>query len=374
MRTDGFSLVELLVVLAITCGVTAAMFGLVHPSSSLFAAQTESADMHQRLRVAADALMRDANVAGAGSLTRVLAPVLPYRADADPDEPSTFRTDAITLTFVPLISAQAVTTSAMSGRSAAVNIRPGHTCIPVGLLCGLVPRMRVVTFDEDGHDMFTLSNVNGATANFEADALGSTRVYSIGTPLVEIVRRSYFLRIDPGTGVEQLVRSDGPSEVPIADHIVGLTFEYHGDPRPPRIIASTTERPDTSYGPRPPPTGQQATSYPAGENCVFANTGGHVPRLQTLQAGIGTLFPLSAEQLTDGPWCPDAFHPDRFDADLLRIRRIGVTLRVQAALDGLRGPAGPLFVRAGTARAAGQFVPDLEATFHVAPPNLNVEE
>jgi hypothetical protein len=94
-----------------------------------------------------------------------------------------------------------------------------------------------------------------------------------------------------------------------------------------------------------------------------------VPRLSVLGSG-GALVRLTEGHLTDGPWCPDPFHPARFDADLLRIRRVVVRVRVQAAIESLRGPAGSLFRRGGTARTAARVVPDLEATVQVAPGNL----
>jgi hypothetical protein len=79
---------------------------------------------------------------------------------------------------------------------------------------------------------------------------------------------------------------------------------------------------------------------------------------------------LDPAQLVDGPWCPDALHPDRFDADLLRIRRVRATVRVEAAADSLRGPEGPLFARPGTASGTQHTLPDAEVTLDVAPWNL----
>ena len=76
--------------------------------------------------------------------------------------------------------------------------------------------------------------------------------------------------------------------------------------------------------------------------------------------------------LTDGPWCPDAGARNRFDADLLRIRRVRFILRVQTALASLRGPAGMLFTNGGVARAGGRYVPDLEIQLDVTPRNLNL--
>ena len=94
--------------------------------------------------------------------------------------------------------------------------------------------------------------------------------------------------------------------------------------------------------------------------------------LPALGDGSQRLVNLTAADLTDGPFCPDDGHPNRWDADLLRIRRIGVTLRVQSAAAALRGPAGALFTHAGTAQGSAKWLPDLEVHFDVSPRNLNL--
>jgi hypothetical protein len=106
---------------------------------------------------------------------------------------------------------------------------------------------------------------------------------------------------------------------------------------------------------------------------VFAVVdGAHVPRLSTRPPGGLTLVELTSSMLTDGPWCPDSLSANRFDADLLRVRRIHVSLRVQSALASLRGPAGVLFAHGGTARAGDRYVPDLVTQFDITPRNLNL--
>jgi hypothetical protein len=80
--------------------------------------------------------------------------------------------------------------------------------------------------------------------------------------------------------------------------------------------------------------------------------------------------PLGAAILTDGPWCPDSLAPNRFDADLLRIRRIRVTLRAQVLSVSLRG-SGALFADPGTSQGGGRMVPDAHVVIDVAPRNLN---
>ena len=110
MRTArGFSFVELTVAAAVLLIVIGGVLTLSLPSQGLFSAQSEVADMQQRLRVAADVLSKDLLAAGAGgygtasggALGYSVAPILPYRTglrNADP--PGTYRTDTITIFYV----------------------------------------------------------------------------------------------------------------------------------------------------------------------------------------------------------------------------------------------------------------------------------
>jgi hypothetical protein len=94
--------------------------------------------------------------------------------------------------------------------------------------------------------------------------------------------------------------------------------------------------------------------------------------METLGPANGPLITIDEAQLTDGPWCPSYTASNRWDVDLLRIRRIRVTLRVQVATTGLRGAAGTLFTHAGTSPGAERFIPDQEIRFDVTPRNMNL--
>lgn len=61
------------------------------------------------------------------------------------------------------------------------------------------------------------------------------------------------------------------------------------------------------------------------------------------------------------------------DPELAGLRAIAVTVRVEAAIASLRGPAGALFARAGSAANARRWAPDLQSVVRVAPRNLNLE-
>lgn len=127
---------------------------------------------------------------------------------------------------------------------------------------------------------------------------------------------TYYLRSDIAAGEFQLRHYDGAvTDLPVVEHVVKLDFEYFGADRM-RLVPS---------------------------------------------------------RLQDGPWYPDDTDANRFDTDLLHIRRVRVTLRVQAARAALRGPAGVLFVHGGTAASGERYLPDREIRFDVSPRNLNLE-
>ena len=183
--------------------------------------------------------------------------------------------------------------------------------------------------------------------------------------------RSYHLKQD-GEGIWQLMQYDGhASDQPAVEDVIALRFEYFGSGEAP--TAWITERGDVrvTYGAVPPlpAIDDPGDTWAAGENCTMANAGGqYVPRLETLGAGV---VPIGEGLLVDGPWCPDAAHAFRFDADLLRIRRVRVHLRLQAARP-FRGQAGTWFVNGGSAGDPWRYVPDEIVTFDIMPRNVHV--
>ena len=79
---------------------------------------------------------------------------------------------------------------------------------------------------------------------------------------------------------------------------------------------------------------------------------------------------LTPAILSDGPYCGSG--SNQFDADLLRIRKVRVTLRVQSGVEGLRSRDTALFMKPGTAIGSARVVPDYRVSFEVAPRNLNL--
>jgi prepilin-type N-terminal cleavage/methylation domain-containing protein len=178
-----------------------------------------------------------------------------------------------------------------------------------------------------------------------------------------VVSRTYYLRSDAETDAFQLMQYDGDSgDFPLVDNVVALAFEYFGEAQPP--VSMPPPEIDTDLDP--------SDEYPAGENCLFTRVDeAAVPRLPSLAPAAQWVF-LTEGVLTDGPWCPNALSANRFDADLLRIRRVRVRLRLQVGQAAFRGPSGPLFTRGGFATVATRLVPDREIAFDVTPPNLAI--
>jgi len=289
----GFSLVEMVVSAGIMLAVMAGIFAVVSHARGTFQVQPELSDMQQRLRVVSDALSKD--LAAAGSGLRTFPAVLPMRrGPMNPDGPETFKTDTITLLTIPATSAQTRTSHAMATPSADVPVLAQPTCPAITPLCGFAAGMNVVIFDDTGaYDTFTIASMDSAGLTISRASGDLSKAYDAGASVAEVSSVTHWLNAAAG----QLMRYDGmASDVGEAENIVSIAFEYYGD------------------------------------------------------AG-GSPVKLDPAILADGPWYPDPGNLNRWDADLLRVRRIAVTVRVRSALAALK-------------------LPDEEIRFDVTPRNL----
>jgi prepilin-type N-terminal cleavage/methylation domain-containing protein len=121
----------------------------------------------------------------------------------------------------------------------------------------------------------------GTFKNDEATIVGEPR------PGREPVARTYFLRRDASGSQLMRIEDDG-NAVPVVAGVASLAFDYFGD----------------------------------------AATGG-ADRC-TPSDGGAALVPVAGPEFTDGPWCPASPGEQEFDADLLRIRKVAVRLRLAA--------------------------------------------
>lgn len=388
-RDAGFTVIEMLIATAIIMAITGTVFQLMNPSQGMFLAQNETMDMQQRLRLGVDTLSKDLLMAGAGtyvgggagSLASYFATILPYRTgNVTPDPAGTFATDRITLMYVPPTSAQTSIRDAMPAQSSEIKVNQQPGCPSGDDLCGFKEGMTLMIFDASGaFETFQVTQVQASALHLQHQGQDFQKSYGAGSYISQVNAYTYWLKQDNVAQTYQLMRYDGyQTDLPIIDNVVGLNFEYYGDPNPAQLRTGLV--PATTYGPAPPALGVDNASdaWGAGENCAFqVSAGAQAPRMATLDSATGAsgLSKLTAAVLTDGPWCPDANATSRYDVDLFRIRKIRVTLRVQVADASLRGQSGSsagLFMKYGTSKSGERFVPDQEIKFDVTPRNLNL--
>jgi type II secretory pathway pseudopilin PulG len=331
-RQNGFSLIELIVAAGLCVAIGAMLLDFAATSQRVARLEPDAADLNQRLRVAAGALERDLRSAGGtsphapvGTLSAFLPPIQPARTGVSaPDGELTAFPDRITILTLADRTWAARVSSDVAHATADIAIDPDAPGCPAAGLCGFVAGTRAAIIDTDrlgaGYDLFTVTDIAAGLAR-AAPNPPLSKLYRAGTSVVMPVEQSvYYL----DRAERRLMRYDGfRSALPLVDHVVDLQFAYFADSHPASVAAPIDGAGNCAYGAGDPPP----------------------PLLAPL--GAGTIVELPLARLTDGPYCGVA--PNRFDADLLRIRRVRVTLRLQAANARVR---------------------DLEVTFHVAPRNM----
>jgi hypothetical protein len=337
--------------------------------------------MQQRLRFAADVLA--ARLAAAGSApaggiagtalglqTGCLLPRRVGHRGAEP--PGTFNDRAITL-----IAGKPGTAVAFLGAP----FRPGDPasldaarCPPSSPACGITADTNVLLLPGGGQaDLYRVEAVAPPALTLVRASTTVPRAYAAGTPVIAVDIDVFHVR--EGEDGLQMMRYDGwESDLPLLDHVARFRVDWFGAAEPPRFRQAQGESPrGPTYGPAPPDSGVDVAedSWGPGENCVFSRDGGEaVPRLPTLGESPLALVRLDALSLTDGPWCPHDGAPGRFDADTLRVRRVRLTLAVEAATRGARGQDRALFASPGAGGSPHAIVPDQQLTLDIVPRSL----
>ena len=279
--TCGFSLVELVIALAITLALTAAVFALVGPANGAFQTQPEAADVQQRLRAATDALSRDLLVAGSTpyiaqgpdqTTPLPAAAVFPMRVGRiSPDTAGTVNPARIAVWSVSPVAPQARLASPLASTSGVATFVPGAGCRSGAPSCGFQTGTTVVVLGGSGAwDVFSITSVAGSTLTLQHNLRDAPLVHPAAeSTIAEAAVRTYMFKDDPAAGFARLVRYEaaGGSDVPVIDHLVDVQFQYLGEGEPPAPVLGTDPvAPRVTYGPSPPPPGTQLSLYPPGEN------------------------------------------------------------------------------------------------------------
>jgi prepilin-type N-terminal cleavage/methylation domain-containing protein len=388
----GFTIIEMMISMAIMVGITGVIFSLVDPAHGTYRTQPEVADMQQRLRVGSIFMSTDLMMAGAGSpagskllgsLMNFFAPVQPNRLgqiNSDVEAGVFYRPDTITMMYIPPNAPQTTLDEEMPQTSSELKVAAQPNCPPGNDLCGFEDGQRILIFDDTGsYDDMTLTQIQTASLHLQHNKSvpgnDLSKKYGAGAQVAQVMQRTYY----HNAATNQLMYYDGDQrDEAVVDNVVALAFTYFGDPRPPVLLKPVVlgdPPPFTTYGPKPPVLGVPNPPWANGENCAFLvdpGTGLHASRMPDLAPNAERLVPMTEAMLTDGPWCPDNVSQNRFDADLLRLRKIGVVMRVQVSAADLRGPAGVLFRNGGTSTSARSLVPDQEIRFEITPRNFNL--
>jgi hypothetical protein len=349
----GFTLVEVLVGSAISLAAIAVGCLLAVEAQVAWRSASARADLQQRARVGADLITRLLKEAGAGpmsgparaSLIRGIPPVLPRRVGRRGAQAfNEFRADAFSvIRAIAETEHGALLTSVASG-TATLELAPG---LCESAACGFADGDNLMLLDSSGRfDLFTVTAVDGMAVSVRHHGVDPSGDYRAGTPVVAVESAS--ITLDASSRTLRLYDGDA-SDLPILDDVVRLQVGYFGEGEPP-------------VWPRPPD----------GEaNCLYAADGTYQSALLPILGAPGVLVELTPGMLTDGPWCGTG--DTRYDADLLRVRRVRVSVRLQATDAAVRGTDRARFANPGSARRSALFVPDVTMEIDVVPRNPRLE-
>jgi hypothetical protein len=350
--SDGFTLVEVLVGSAISLAAIAVGCLLAAEAQVAWRSASARADLQQRARVGADLITRLLKEAGAGpmggparaNLIRGIPPVLPRRLGRRGAHAfNEFRADAFTVIRAIAESEHGALLTPVASGTATLELSPD---LCESTACGFADGVNLMLLDSSGRfDIFTVTAVDGMAVSVRHHGVDPSGSYAAGTPVVAVESAS--ITLDASSRTLRLYDGDA-TDLPLLDDVVRLQVAYFGEGEPP-------------VWPRPP-DGES--------NCLYAADGTYQSALPVLGAR-GVLIELTPGMLTDGPWCGTG--DTRYDADLLRVRRMRLSVRLQATDAAARGTDRAGFANPGSARRSALFVPDLTVEIDVVPRNPRLE-
>lgn len=349
VRRRGFTVLEVLVAAALGLGALAVLVPMMRHAGETSRAMPASADIEQRARAAAALIERVLMRAGegfttgpyAGSLSAVVPAVFPHRRrvtsgdaplSAFGDRFSAWRTDG-SLARVGIATSMATPLDPIALWWTA-------PCEATNAACRFAEDDLALVHDRRGRfaAIRVVAPTPGTIGHIPAD---------LGIPFEVAddpqVARLRMVTVSYDAATRMVRAGEGGAESPLIDHVVAFDVRYLGDPRPPR-------------GPVPP----------LGEATCLVDAAGN-PSLPALIADTGPWVELTPAMLSDGPICGAG--ASAYDADLLRVRRITVRMRLEAADQHLRGVDPARFTNPGLARSTA-VSPDREVRIDVTPRNL----
>jgi prepilin-type N-terminal cleavage/methylation domain-containing protein len=272
MNARGFSLIELLVALTVCALLSGAVAGLIAPSKVAFDATPTAIDVQQRARSGAEALVAAVRSRGLESIPVVI----PFRSpQADPEDGEFNALQVIAIVPSP---SQGRLEIDQPGPAGALTLSAIDPCPQLSDVCGFKPGAVAAITDGQGRfDVFTVASTIADQQRLIPSATLSA-AYPAGSVVVEVESNTFELETQ-SDGSRSLVRTpaSGVSQ-PMIDGVANAGFEAWAD---------------------------------AGDPLT------------------GALMRLETADLEDGPWIASGVPDGAYDADLLRLRRIDLWLRIR---------------------------------------------
>ncbi len=375
MNARGFTLAELLVAMVLGLLVAGASVAFAASVRRVFVVEPEALDAMRRVREGGMALVTAiANAGGDQALADgvsplpALMPLVTPLVSLDGSGGSVFRAVSV-VRAVPGASARLATQQ--PGVAGPLTLdRSAGVCPAVPLVCGFQVGDIAVVADGWGRaEVFEVREIDDGGGQLRASR-ALAYAYPAGA-WVTAVRADRLGLLREPDGSQNLVRlTAAGAQEPMLDGVVDLQLDVWGQAHAPWLRDAASSPGLAQYGLYPPPADVIDVNgiYGPGEHCMAVRVDG-VPQspLSDYAADADGLVRLEPADFLDGPWCPHPGAAAAFDADLFRIRRIDIRLRVEVLPPEFRGASGPLFVRPGTAaHDANRWVKDRMLTFSVA--------
>jgi prepilin-type N-terminal cleavage/methylation domain-containing protein len=227
----GYSLVEMLISMAIMLTVFGGVCQLASPAHATALIQAELQDMEQRARIVADRLTRDLWLAGAGPigvprggpLGARFTPILPIICcGAGADAPGSAFTDRVTIMYAPADAIQAVTATDISPGALLLSLAPGPSCLSPPL-CGFADGDLLLVFDDSGSfDTFRIDLSSGLPMLLPRSSPYSA-TYTAGATAVRVISRTYF---HDAISDRLFVSENEAAPQPIVDGVTAFRLQY----------------------------------------------------------------------------------------------------------------------------------------------------
>ena len=225
--SHGFSLIELLIALAIVTLLAGALAGVAEPARSVFDRVPAELDLQQRGRIAIDVIANELRSAGrsvpAMNELGSFADLLPTFALSDPNE-SGEAFSTLTVTTPAVNGAQGVLEADQAGTFATLTL--GATMCPnVMEVCGFAVGTTVIMTDGAGHDDLFEVAATGAGARTLTPDRALSQAYPAGSVVIAIAQHTFSLARQ-ADGSFSLIRETAAGAIqPVVDGVASLAFQ-----------------------------------------------------------------------------------------------------------------------------------------------------